>query len=150
MLILVAIPYIGRWKLGHRFNVGFLSVMLIGMGLLSWLAVVDYRKDADYIVAKATAERDADRAVTLANQGIPITGALTLVRNDAFTQGPRIFSRNCASCHRYDGHDGLGNALPADSISASDLRGFGSREWLTRFFNPREVAGPHVWGGTAH
>ena len=22
-LILVAIPYIGRWKLGHRFNVGF-------------------------------------------------------------------------------------------------------------------------------
>ena len=107
--------------------------MLIGMGLLSWLAVVDYRKDADYIVAKATAERDADRAVTLANQGIPITGALTLVRNDAFTQGPRIFSRNCASCHRYDGHDGLGNALPADSISASDLRGFGSREWLARF-----------------
>ena len=149
MLVLVAMPYIGRWKLGHRFNVGFLSVVLVGGGLLSWLAVVDDRADVGYLVAKATAERDADRAVTLANQGIPITGALTLVRNDAFTQGPRIFSRNCASCHRYDGHDGLGNALPVDSISGSDLKGFGSREWLTRFFDPKEVAGRRVWGGTA-
>ena len=149
MVILVLIPYFGKWKLGHRFNVGFLGVMLLGAGLLTWQAVAADRNDADYIAAKATAERDADRAVVLADNGIPITGAVTLMREDALTQGPRIFSRNCSSCHRYDGHDGLGNALPKDSISASDLKGFGSREWIARFFDPKEIVGPKHWGGTA-
>ena len=149
MLILIAIPYFGKWKLGHRFNVGFLSVMLFGAALLTWLAVSADKNDADYIAAKATADRDADRAVVLADRGIPITGAVTLMREDALTQGPRIFSRNCSSCHRYDGHDGLGNALPKDSISASDLKGFGSREWIARFFDPKEIVGPKHWGGSA-
>ncbi len=86
----------------------------------------------------------------LANGGVPITGALSLVRDDAYTQGPRLFSRNCASCHRYDGHDGLGNALPTDSISASDLKGFGSRAWLTGFLNADTILTKRYWGGTEH
>lgn len=149
LLVLIAIPYFGKWKLGHRFNVGFLSVMLFGVALLTWVAISADKHDPDYLVAAEGAERDASRAVVLANEGIPVTGAMTLMRDDALTQGPRIFSRNCASCHRYDGHDGLGNALPKDSISASDLKGFGSRAWLARYFDPKEIAGPRHWGGTA-
>ena len=149
MLVLFAIPYFGKWKLGHRFNVGFLSVMLTGAAVLTWLAAAADKNDPEYIAAKQMADRDGDRAVVLANQGIPVTGALMLMRDDALTQGPRIFSRNCSSCHRYDGHDGLGNALPKDSISAADLKGFGSREWIARFFDPKEIVGPRHWGGTA-
>ena len=150
MVVLVAMPFIGKWKLGHRFNVGFVWVMLAGAGLLTVLAMRDDRNDPDYVASVETAERDAVRAVELAGNGIPVTGALTLMREDALTQGPRLFSRNCASCHRYEGHDGLGNPLPKDSISASDLKGFGSREWIARFFDPKEIVGPKVWGGTAH
>ncbi len=150
MVVLVAMPFIGKWKLGHRFNVGFVWMMLAGAGLLTVLAMRDDRNDPDYVASVETAERDAVRAVELAGNGIPVTGALTLMREDALTQGPRLFSRNCASCHRYDGHDGLGNSLPKDSISASDLKGFGSREWIARFFDPKEIVGPKVWGGTAH
>ena len=150
MVVLVAMPFIGKWKLGHRFNVGFVWVMLAGAGLLTVLAMRDDRNDPDYVASVETAERDAVRAVELAGNGIPVTGALTLMREDALTQGPRLFSRNCASCHRYEGHDGLGNPLPKDSISASDLKGFGSREWIARFFDPKELVGPTVWGGTAH
>ncbi|MEP6763193.1 MAG: cytochrome b N-terminal domain-containing protein [Gemmatimonadaceae bacterium] len=149
MILLVAMPYFGKWKLGHRFNLGFIGVMLAGVALLTWLAVAADKKDPDYIAARLMAERDADRAVVLADQGIPISGATTLMREDALTQGPRIFSKNCSSCHRYDGHDGLGNALPKDSISASDLKGFGSREWIARFFDPKEIVGSRHWGGTA-
>jgi ubiquinol-cytochrome c reductase cytochrome b subunit len=149
LVVLVLIPYFGKWKLGHRFNLGFLGVMLFGASLLTWQAVSADRKDADYIAAKATADRDADRAVVLANNGIPITGAVTLMREDAYTQGPRIFSRNCSSCHRYDGNDGMGNALPKDSISASDLKGFGSREWIATFFDPDSIVSFKHWGGTA-
>ena len=46
-----------------------------------------------------------------------------LLRNDPLTQGPRLFARNCASCHRYDGHNGLG-APVTDPQSAPDLKGF--------------------------
>ena len=149
MLVLVAMPYFGKWKLGHRFNVGFVWVMLGGAALLTYLAVHADRNDAEFIASAETADKDAARAVELANNGIPTTGAMMLMRDDALTQGPRIFSKNCSACHRYDGHDGLGNALPKDSISASDLKGFGTREWVARFFDPKEIAGPRHWGGTA-
>ena len=72
-----------------------------------------------------------------------MTGALTLMRDDAYTQGPRIFSRNCASCHRFDGHDGLGYPLPADSISASDLKDFGSLGWRAAEVTPYDMF-PHT------
>ena len=149
MLVLIGMPFLGKWKLGHRFNVGFLSVMLLGATLLTWQAKHSDNNDPDYIASVQSAERDADRAIVLADKGIPVSGALTLMRSDAYTQGPRIFSRNCSSCHRYDGHDGMGAALPKDSISASDLKGFGSRAWIARFFDPKEVAGPRHWGGSA-
>ncbi|MBC8087099.1 MAG: cytochrome b N-terminal domain-containing protein [Phycisphaerae bacterium] len=149
LLLLIAMPYFGKWKLGHRFNLGFMFALLLGAGLLTWLAVNDDKNDPEFHAAEVAAERDAARAVDLAGHGIPITGALSLLREDSYTQGPRIFARNCASCHRYDGHDGMGNPLPKDSISASDLKGFGSREWIARFFDPEEIVGPKHWGGSA-
>jgi ubiquinol-cytochrome c reductase cytochrome b subunit len=150
MAVLVAIPVLGRWKLGHRFNLGFIGALLAGAALLTWQAVAEDKNDAEYQVAKLVSKRDAERAVVLANGGVPITGALTLMRDDPYTQGPRIFSRNCASCHRFDGHDGMGNALPADSISASDLSGFGSREWVQTFLNADSILSRKHWGGTIH
>ena len=150
LLVLVAMPFIGKWKLGHRFNIGFLSVMLLGAGLLTWRSISADRNDPEYLAAAGMAERDAARAVELANNGIPITGAVSLMREDALTQGPRLFAQNCASCHTYDGHDGTGvKLLPTDSITASDLKGFGSREWIARFFDPEEIVGPRHWGGSA-
>ena len=83
MLLLVAMPILGRWKLGHRFNLGFMGVLLAGVVLLSWQAVAADRNDADYQVAKRVAARDAERATVLADAGVPITGALTLMRNDS-------------------------------------------------------------------
>jgi len=150
MAVLVAMPYFGKWKLGHRFNLGFMAAMIAGATLLTYLAIRADENDPEYNASAAAAEVDAARAVELANAGIPVTGAAALMREDAFTQGPRIFSKNCAACHRYDGHDGLGAALPKDSISASDLKGFGSREWLGRFLNPDSIVTLRHWGGTAH
>jgi ubiquinol-cytochrome c reductase cytochrome b subunit len=150
MLVLAAMPFIGNWKLGHRFNVGFLWVMLLGAGLLTYVGMREDRNNPDYAIAVAAAQRDAERVIELARSpaGIPPTGAVTLLRNDAFTQGPKIFAKNCASCHRYDGHDGLGGQ-PKDKISASDLKGFASREWLTGLLDPARVDSPHYFGGTA-
>src|SRR5262249_3651563 len=149
MLVLAAMPFIGNWRLGHRFNVGFLWVMLAGVGLLTYRAASADRHNPDYAAAVRAAERDAERAVELAHapSGIPPTGAVTLLRTDAFTQGPKLFAKNCASCHRYDGHDGLG-AKPKDAATAADLKGFGSRAWLTGLLDPQRIDTVQYFGGS--
>jgi ubiquinol-cytochrome c reductase cytochrome b subunit len=151
MLVLVAMPFIGKWKLGHRFNLGFLWTMLAGVALLTYLARREDGQSPEYHQAVLAAERDAERVIVLASapEGIPTSGAVTLLRNDALTQGPKLFAKNCASCHRYDGHDGQGGQ-PKDKIAASDLKGFASREWLTGLLDPARVDSPHYFGGSKH
>jgi ubiquinol-cytochrome c reductase cytochrome b subunit len=149
LLLLIAMPALGRSKAGHRFNVGLLWGLLGGAALLTWLAVDADRRNPTYGPAVAAAQRDAARAVALAQSpaGIPVTGAVTLLRTDPLTQGPKIFAQICSTCHRFDGHNGAG-APPKDPISASDLKGFASREWLEGLFDPQRVDGPHYFGGT--
>ncbi len=152
MLILFLMPIIGRWKLGHRFNVVFFFSLLVGIGILTYRAVAEDRNKSDYIAAVKQAHIDAERAKELAGRptGIPATGAVTLLREDAFSQGPRLFKAHCASCHRYDGHDGMG-FTPDPSKSpqtASDLKSFGSRAWITGLLEAAKVDSPHYFGGT--
>jgi ubiquinol-cytochrome c reductase cytochrome b subunit len=146
--LIVAMPWIGNWRLGHRFNLGVLAVGLGFFGLFTWLG---YQKDAanpSFQAAKIAADQQAERVVELAKlQGIPPTGALTLLREDPLTQGPKLFAQHCASCHRYDGHDGLGRPVN-DPSSAPDLKDFASREWLTGFMDPEQITEPHYYGGT--
>ncbi len=151
MLVLAAMPFIGNWRLGHRFNLIFMWVMLAGAGALTFSAMSADRGNPDYALAVKAAEHDAHRAVALARspEGIPVTGAVTLLRNDPLTQGPKLFAKNCASCHRYEGHDGLGGQ-PKDKASAADLKGFASRAWLTALFDPAKVDSPLYFGATSH
>lgn len=149
MAFLAAMPFVGKWKLGHRFNIGFLWAMIAGAGLLTWWALDEDRKNPDYARAVASAHADSKRVIELAQgpEGIPVAGAVTLLRNDPLTQGPKLFAKNCASCHRYDGHDGLGGK-PKDEVSAPDLKGFASREWIAGLLDPARVDSPHYFGGT--
>jgi len=191
--ILFFIPFLGQWRLGHRFNLGFMFALFAGVGLLTWLALAADRREPEYQVAVQSAERDAERIKQLAKaEGIPLSGAASLLRQDPFTQGPRLFARNCASCHRYDGHDGLGNVAvetlvvkPGETLAqiaqgkgvdekdlialnhlhdgrvnagqvlkiqphptASDLKGFASREWLSGLIDPAHIDGPNYFGSS--
>ncbi len=193
LLIIFLMPIIGRWKLGHRFNVGLSCSLLAGIIFLTFLALTKDRRDPAYKTAVEEARRNAERVKALARaNGIPREGAVTLLRNDPLTQGPKLFAKNCASCHRYDGHDGTGN-IPStthelkrnealadiaklhrmteesmiklnnlkagrvivgqklrvfDLPSASDLKGFASREWLAGLLDPSRIDGLHYFGGT--
>ena len=110
MLVFLLMPIIGRWKPGHAFNVVFTLLLMIGIAGLTGLALYEDRKNDDYQTAVAQADRAAERAVVLAHRPemIPVAGAVTLLRNDPLTQGPKIFAANCSSCHRYHGNDGTG------------------------------------------
>jgi ubiquinol-cytochrome c reductase cytochrome b subunit len=147
--VIALMPFIGKWQLGHRFNVGFLIALIAGAGVLTLSAVRQDNANAGYLAAVREADRDAARVRELAKSptGIPATGAVTLLREDPRTQGPKIFSAKCASCHRYDGHDGMGK-LPKDAQSASDLKGVASREWLAGLFDPARIATTNYFGAT--
>lgn len=147
LLVLVVMPFIGNWRLGHRFNLAFLGITIAGAGLLTVLAKTQDNRDPSYRAALDEAGRNARRVQTLAKNGIPREGALTLLQADALTQGPKLFARHCASCHRYDGHDGLGLKL-AEGPSAPDLKDFASREWLTRLLDPAHIGTSNFFGGT--
>jgi ubiquinol-cytochrome c reductase cytochrome b subunit len=149
--LVAAMPIVGRWRLGHRFNLGVAASLLVGVGLLTRAAYVEDAADPGFVAAKAQAETVAERVRVLAGApaGIPASGALSLVRADPLTQGPRLFAANCASCHRYQGHDGLGT-VPSDDQSAPDLAGFGTREWIRGLMDPERIATSSYFGATEH
>src|SRR5207244_3763922 len=84
MLLIFLMPFIGEWRLGHRFNLGLLYCLLAGAGLLTYLALAEDRHNPDYQAAVRSAEREAERVRVLARapDGIPATGAGTLLSND--------------------------------------------------------------------
>ncbi|PYI87008.1 MAG: menaquinol-cytochrome C reductase [Verrucomicrobia bacterium] len=149
MGIIFLMPLIGRWKLGHGFNVGLSCSLLLGIGLLTYLATTSDERNADYQVAVKEAARSAARVKILAQApaGVPPSGAVHLLRNDPLIQGPKLFAKNCASCHRYDGHDSAGK-VPGDPPSASDLKDFARRQWLAGLLDPQRISDHQYFGGT--
>jgi ubiquinol-cytochrome c reductase cytochrome b subunit len=147
LFFLIVMPFLGHWRLGHRFNVAFLFIVLAGAGLLTYLAKAQDSRDPGYRAALLQAEQSAERVRTLAKDGIPREGALSLLQNDPVTQAPKLFARHCASCHRYDGHDGLGLVL-AEGPTAPDLKDFASREWIARLLDPEHIVTSNYYGGT--
>jgi len=148
--LVIAMPFSARQKSGQRFNVFLVLLGAIGASALLWRAVAEDRADPVYLAAKRQLEIDSARVKVLAEaQGVPPGGALALLQHDPQTQGPRLFARYCASCHRYAGGNGMGEPV-AEKETASDLNGFGSREWLTGLLDPTQISGARYFGGTAH
>ncbi|MFO0917974.1 MAG: cytochrome b N-terminal domain-containing protein, partial [Planctomycetaceae bacterium] len=145
MAVIALMPFIARIKGGHWFNVLFMLSLILGAGTLTVVAMREDQADAEFQGKLKFAERDAHRVVELAErEGIPPLGARELMTDDSYTQGPRLFARHCAGCHRYDGHDGM--EVPklkevlvegkkqkvVEPATAADLGDFGSREWLQK------------------
>ena len=122
--LICLMPFIGKWKVGHTFNIGIMFVFLGGAGALTYLAKhedVAGGNSSTYLKALLDNHRDAERAIELAkHEGIDST-ALNLLKTDPKTQGAKLFAQHCASCHRYGGHDGLAHELAA-AENLADLK----------------------------
>ncbi|HZN69448.1 MAG TPA: cytochrome b N-terminal domain-containing protein [Tepidisphaeraceae bacterium] len=144
----------GRWgrlserlDLGPRLVLAALIVVAAGVVFLTAVRTLGGTGKADFAAAVQQAERESERVVALASgpDGIPPQGAVWLLRNDPFTQGPKLFARNCASCHRFNGHNGLGQPVP-DPQSAPDLAHFASRDWVRDMLDPKLVDSVKFFG----
>ncbi len=149
VLLIALMPFLGRWRLGHYANIAFLSGLILGCATLTLLAVIEDSRNPDYLLAQQKAREEAERVRVLASgQGIPVEGALELLRRDPLSQGPKLFALHCSGCHRYDGHDGTGREVE-EAPSAADLHQFASRQWLRDLLSPEHVASERYFGNTA-
>ncbi|MFN7806662.1 MAG: cytochrome b [Planctomycetaceae bacterium] len=93
--VLALMPFLGKWKLGHRFNVAYMLIMLAGILLLTgqaWMEDNRGPKAADYQRAVADAEMKAHRVRELIaiSEGISEKGGRALLRSDPKTAGPEL------------------------------------------------------------
>ena len=141
-------PFIGKSKGGHQFNVGFWWSLIAGSVALTGMAISEDQANLKHGAAIEEANWQAGRVIQIADsEGIPPAGAVTLLRHDPQNQGRRLFASHCASCHRYNGHDGRG--FPVDEPqSAADLAGFASTEWITELLDYDHYVSEKYFGGT--
>ncbi|MBL9123258.1 MAG: cytochrome b N-terminal domain-containing protein, partial [Planctomycetaceae bacterium] len=142
MGLLFLMPFLGRWKLGHGFNVLFLLVVMLGAGALTVQALSQDAQDESFQAAVADAEVRAARARQLALTAtrIPPAGAVTLLRDDPLLAGADLFKTHCASCHAYADAEGQGLAAEK-TATAANLAGFASRDWIAGLLDPAQVDG---------
>jgi len=150
VLLFFLMPFIGRLGTGgHLFNLAVLLFFVGGSIGLGAYTLRHDQHDEEHQKALAAGHVEAQRVKELAKapQGIPPSGALSLLRNDAKTQGPRLFAQHCASCHHYlsDKDEGIRSGSP----SAPNLHGFATRAWVAGFLDPKKIVSDHYFGKTA-
>jgi len=160
MLSLFLMPLIGRWELGHRFNVVWTFALLVGVGVLTVLAIREDRNgetehSQHFLAAVAQAKAKAERAVALAGapDGIPPAGALAMLHADPLLQGPKLFRQHCSACHSHapvNGDPSDLDAIVAEEPSAPNLWNFGTPQWVAGLLDPNQIAGPNYFGNTTH
>ncbi|MEK9772638.1 MAG: cytochrome b N-terminal domain-containing protein [Opitutae bacterium] len=142
-------PFIGSSRPGHQLNIGFWWTLIAGSVALTLLAFSEDRANLRHAAALEEANWQADRVLSIIqDQGIPPAGAVTLLRKDPANRGRSLFAAHCASCHRYNGHDGRGYPVE-DAQSAPELAGFASVEWITKLLTHKHYVSEEYFGGTA-
>lgn len=144
------LPVVDR-KLSHRTS-AVLRVLTVAVGVavvggLTWVSFARDWSDPEFLASERASEELAARARLLATgRALPVEGAITLLRNDPKTQGPLLYRRHCAACHPYT--DAQGNGIATAEISAPNLFGFGTAQWIAAMLDPDKFVSDHYFGKT--
>jgi len=189
MGFLFAMPLLANVTYLHVMNVAVLVVIVGTAGYLTYEAVYHdsyasldipepdnvqarllhierVNASEDFQRAQHLAELEAERAVELVRYyGVPKEGVtVSLMRNDPEIQGPRLFERNCASCHSYTDEasnlhlagprpprDEEGNLIEEpEPFGAPNLGRFASKDWVLGMLKPETIVSDDYFGRTIH
>ena len=179
MGVLFLMPILGKWKLGHRFNVAFLFIMLLGAAGLTAQAWYDdnmatVKKNSPDVVErlnnipgfKATddkmqASEDYVKAVKQAEDEAKRVVELVRLAKGIPTSGAVSLLRNDSQTqgpqlfakHCASCHswtDSAGDGIVCAKPTAPNLYGFASRAWIAGLLDPKHVAGPNYFGNSKH
>lgn len=151
LLVLLSIPMLDRrcWpKVSFGFRLLFAVIGLGGWAVLTFQSYARDWQDAEYVAAEEEAKELAARARALADKfRVPPEGPSALLSNDPKLQGPHLFRKHCANCHSYTDADGAG--IAASELSAPNLHGFASPDWIAGMLDPQRINSEHYFGNTA-
>ncbi|MFI5307820.1 MAG: cytochrome b N-terminal domain-containing protein [Polyangiales bacterium] len=138
---LFMLPFLDRGDSKRvRDRLPYLAPVLLGacgIVALTNQSLRDDEHNAAYKRGSEIAHQRAERAIMLAQKGIPVGGPLELLRSDPMTRGADLDAQHCVKCHVLDGKG---------ERDAPDHTGFGSRPWiLGMVHNPRD---DHYFGKT--
>ncbi|MDR2438987.1 MAG: cytochrome b N-terminal domain-containing protein [Planctomycetaceae bacterium] len=158
MFYVVLIPIIGRLKIGHYFNIVMVLFLFLSV---CYLTYASYRHDySDPLMEsfrqdEAKAEQIAKRAVELclAPDGIPPTGALTLLQRDPLLQGPILYTQHCAVCHPFKPLDEEQEhpdfkPIPCETPKGPNLYNPIRKKWIEGFFDVKQIRNDDYFGKT--
>jgi ubiquinol-cytochrome c reductase cytochrome b subunit len=153
LCLVLAMPFLARRTIGQVFSVTITVALLIGLVAMSYHSLAKDRADPTHQKAIALEEWQAQRVLELIrqHQGIPPTGALSLLENDAKVEGRRLFTQYCATCHNHGTNSDvaeIGEDIWTEQSTAPNLSGFASRRWLTGLLDPKQIVGPQYYGNT--
>ncbi|MGL4593407.1 MAG: cytochrome b N-terminal domain-containing protein [Thermoguttaceae bacterium] len=168
MLYVLLIPIIGRPKVGHYFNMVAVTALFFAICYLTYSSYHhDYIDEsmADFRKAENDAKLTAARTIELcmAPEGIPTSGALTLLAHDPFTQGPLLYERHCASCHpfhpldmnplvkdpkEYENVNPEFAPIPCQTPKGPNLYVPIRKKWISGFFDAKRLRSDDYFGKT--
>ncbi|MCC6493691.1 MAG: cytochrome bc complex cytochrome b subunit [Pirellulales bacterium] len=172
---LFLLPWIGLTRAGHAFNVAMIC-LLMGAAIVltiqaihednyaAWtdknevlaandpLMTARYEASERFLRAQADAQREAQRIIELAGMPtrIPPTGALALMHEDPYLQGPRLYRQHCGSCHNYENPQERGVAALSNIVNpkptAPNLYGLGTEAWIAGWLDAHRIVSPDYFG----
>ncbi len=159
-LYFFGIPIIDRVVFGHYFNVAVTLILFILFCQFTYKSYWDDYKNPEhaptFLAGKAEADVLRDRVIELAKApaGISKTGALDLLKKDAYIQGPQLFKQHCSSCHNFapmKGQTASADFLPitAAEPSAPNLYQSVSAQWMKGFHNEALLKSDDYFGKTS-
>jgi ubiquinol-cytochrome c reductase cytochrome b subunit len=151
--IVLAMPFIGKHPAGQGFNILFTLLLLAAVVGMTYYSYAKDRRDPAHRKAIAVERWQAERVCELIrrNNGIPPSGALSLLRQDAKAEGRRLFAQHCAACHNHAAPDYSVESvqeMAIDKPTAPNLFGFADRSWLAGLLDPKQIRGPEYFGNT--
>lgn len=148
MLLVLLMPFTGRSRGGYFFNIGVVVVLVCGDVLLAWITLARDAADGTHQAAIANERQRAERVdvLTRLNGGIAPDGALAMLYRDPKTQGPKLFTAQCASCHSHAGK--VEHEIVAEDVSAPNLGDYGSREWVAGWLDVDRITSDEYFGKT--
>ncbi|GHT26942.1 hypothetical protein FACS18942_05330 [Planctomycetales bacterium] len=155
---LLIVPVIGHSRPGHYFNVIVILFLFAGFCYLTYAsyhhdyydpAMESFRADA------AKAKKTTERAIELcfAPEGIPASGALTLLERDPLHRGAALYEQHCSSCHPFQPSEGEAEhpdfkPIPCESPSAPNLYNPIRKKWLAGFMDAKQIRSDDYYGKT--
>lgn len=138
---LVAVPAFEAiaGRAGRIVGLTGLAAVLAGVVGLTAIAISEDRGDESYQKSLEHARTQAERARTLAKEGVVPEGGPAVFWNDPEYKVKKLFEEHCQNCH---GVDGVGGG------EAPDFTDYSSRAWLSALV--RDPNQPQFFGKTKH